>query len=193
MIRYYPNEKFKQIEINDPLRKKYAISNYSRLVSYTDDIRKGMEIKGALTDGYRLFRYKFKDEIGKIIYRHYFYYKLIADHFLPKTGPNQNHVIHLDYVRDNDKLSNLKWVTYEEMLEHINKSPGLIENRRKLHEFNLQSDGVKMTVTKVMRLKKMLQRPEQTTRKKIIAKQFNISQTQLKRIETGENWGHVKV
>lgn len=193
MIRYYPNEKFKQIEIKEQLRLNYAISNRGRLVSYIDDIKQGRELRGGLIDGYRIFRYKYRDENGLQKNKHYFFYKLIAQHFIEKTSEDQNHVIHLDYVRDNDVITNLQWATYAEMLTHINKSPRLIENRKKLIEFNINADGKKLTATNVIRLKKMLQRPDRKTRNKIIAKQFNISETQLKRIETGENWGHIKV
>lgn len=193
MIRYYPNENFKEIEIKEKLKFKYAISNRGRLVSFIDDIRKGNELKGGLIDGYRIFRYKYRDDEGVLRNKHFFFYKLIAEYFISKTEEDQNHVIHLDYVRNNDALANLRWVNYADMLIHINKSPKLIENRKKLIEFNLQADGKKLTVTKVMRLKKMLKRPERKTRNKMIAKQFNISETQLKRIEKGENWGHIKV
>ena len=193
MIRYYPNENFKEIEIKEKLKFKYAISNRGRLVSFIDDIRKGNELKGGLIDGYRIFRYKYRDDEGVLRNKHFFFYKLIAEYFISKTEEDQNHVIHLDYVRNNDAIANLRWVNYADMLIHINKSPKLIENRKKLIEFNLQADGKKLTVTKVMRLKKMLKRPERKTRNKMIAKQFNISETQLKRIEKGENWGHIKV
>lgn len=193
MIRYYPNEIFKEIEIKEKLKFNYAISNRGRLVSFTDDIRKGNELKGGLVDGYRIFRYKYRDEEGVLRNKHFFFYKLIAEYFISKTEEDQNRVIHLDYVRNNDAIANLRWLNYADMLIHINKSPKLIENRKKLIEFNLQADGQKLTVTKVMRLKKMLKRPERKTRNKLIAKQFNISETQLKRIEKGENWGHIKV
>jgi hypothetical protein len=193
MIRYYPNEIFKEIDIKEKLKFKYAISNRGRLVSFIDDIRKGNELKGGLIDGYRIFRYKYRDDEGALRNKHFFFYKLIAEYFISKTEEDQNHVIHLDYVRNNDAIANLRWVNYADMLIHINKSPKLIENRKKLIEFNLQADGKKLTVTKVMRLKKMLKRPERKTRNKMIAKQFNISETQLKRIEKGENWGHIKV
>ena len=193
MIRLYPNEKFKQIEIKEPLRLNYAISNRGRLVSYTDNVKQGNELRGSLIDGYRIFRYKYRDENGVTKNKHFFFYKLIAQHFIAKTAEDQNHVIHLDYVRNNDAIANLKWTTYAEMLVHINKSPALIENRKKLIEFNINADGKKLTSTKVIRLKKILQRPDRKTRNKIIAKQFNISETHLKRIATGENWGHIKV
>ena len=62
MIRYYPNEKFKEIEIKEKLKFRYAISSRGRLVSFKEDIKKRNELKGGLVDGYRIFRYKYRDE-----------------------------------------------------------------------------------------------------------------------------------
>jgi len=48
----------------------------------------------------------------------------------------------------------LKWATREEFLEHNRKSPHVIQARKNLLEHNIKSDGRKLTVTKVMRIKK---------------------------------------
>ena len=117
----------------------------------------------------------------------------MAEFFIPKTSEEQQHVIHLDYVRDNDSVSNLRWATYEEMMEHRKKSPHVIRSMQKLLEFNLNADGRKLTVTRVIHLKKLLKNPNQKTRIKMLAKQFGISEMQVNRIKRGENWGHIKV
>lgn len=192
MFRFHPNETFKEIAIPDPLKLRYAISNKGRLISFENDMKNGRELKGGLSDGYRIFRYKVRVE-DKLKNKHLFLCKLIAEYFIPKASPDQQYVLHLDYVRDNDKLENLRWATREEMLAHSKKSPHVIDARKKLVEHNIKSDGKKLTATKVMLIKKLLQKPDRTTRLKMLAKQFNISQTQLKRIERGENWGHIKV
>jgi hypothetical protein len=44
-----------------------------------------------------------------------------------------------------------------------------------------------------MRLKRKIFDPKRKSRLKIIAKQFGISEMQLYRIKSGENWGHVKI
>ena len=64
---------------------------------------------------------------------------------------------------------------------------------KKFQENNIKRDGRKLTSTQVIRIKKMLQRPDNKTRLVMIAKQFNITTQQLYRIRTGENWGHIKV
>ena len=47
-----------------------------------------------------------------------------------------------------------------------------------------------MTETRVALLKKRLL--EKKTKRKILARNFGISEMQVKRIERGENWGYVK-
>ncbi len=192
MFRIYANEEFREIEVNVPLKYRYAVSNRGRLVSFTEKITEGNLLKGSRSDGYKLFRYQ-KTINGKRVYTAFFIYKLVAEFFIPKTSEAQKHVLHLDYVRDNDLVSNLKWATYEEKMEHYKKSPHVINSMRKLTEHNIKADGRKLTTTSVIRLKKILSRPVQPTRIKILAKQFGISEMQINRIKRGENWSHIKV
>ncbi|TAF70812.1 MAG: hypothetical protein EAZ58_05075 [Flavobacterium sp.] len=192
MIRLYPNEQVKEFDVHESLQLRYAITSRGRLISFKDKIEEGRELKGSTIDGYRIFRYKVNSG-EKPVNRHLFFYKLIAEHFIPKQSEDQVHVLHLDYVRDNDSLRNLKWATREEFLEHNRKSPHVIQARKNLLEHNIKSDGRKLTVTKVMRIKKMLQNPNRKTRIKMIAKQFGVSEMQIFRIKSGENWGHIVV
>lgn len=191
-IRLFSNEEFKEILIEDKLKLRYAISNRGRLISFVDDMRFGRELKGSMTDGYRLFKYKIFNN-GKISNKHLFISKLVAEYFIPKTSEDQKFVLHLDRKRDNDDYKNLKWATREEMIDFSNNSPSVIDARKKLLEHNLKSDGRKLTVTKVMLIKKLLAKSEQRTRLKMIAKQFGVSEMQIRRIKSGENWGHVEV
>ena len=186
-------EKFKEIDFSSlNFKKKYAISNKGRLVSFTDDILKGSELVGTIIDGYRFFKYS-KYTKGKRKTSNFFIGKLVAEYFIPKTSDEQKYVLHLDYKRDNDVVENLKWATYEEMLEHGQKSPHVIKAKEERLLREPRQEGPKLNATKVMRLKKILLDPNRKTRLKIIAKQFNISLTQIDRIRRGENWGHIKV
>ncbi len=191
-IRVYPNEEFKEIEVDPSMQLRYAISNKGRLVSFSDEIQNGRLLKGSITDGYAIFRYKVRKE-GKLCHRYFFFYKLVAQYFIPKQSEEQTYVLHLDYVRNNDDIKNLRWATRAEMLAHSQKSPHVIQSQKNLVAHNLQADGKKLTTTKVMLIKKMLARPEQKTRLKMIAKQFGVSEMQIRRIASGENWGHIKV
>jgi len=191
-VRFYPQEVFKEIEINESLRLRYAISNRGRLLSFANDMKLGRILKGSKTDGYRVFKYKIYDD-KKIYNKHLFFYKLIAQNFLEKTSEDQIYVLHLDRVRDNDDIKNLRWATREEMMEHARKSPFVIQARINLIEHNIKADGRKLTVTKVIHIKKLLAKPNQTTRLKMIAKQFGVSEMQIRRIKSGENWAHIKI
>ena len=191
-IRVYPNEEFKEIFIEDKLRLRYAVSNKGRLISFEDDIKFGRVLKGGSSDGYRILQYKIFNK-GKIKYKHLFIGKLVAINFIPKTSEEQTYVLHLDRVRDNDDYRNLKWATREEMLEFGRQSPFVKQAKKNLIEHNLNANGRKLTVTKVMLIKKLLAKPNQRTRLKIIAKQFGVSEMQIRRIKSGENWSQIKI
>jgi hypothetical protein len=191
-IRVFPNEEFREIMIEDKLKLRYAISNKGRLMSFLLDIKFGRELKGGMSDGYKLFKYRIIKN-GKATYKHLFFSKLIAELFVPKTSEDQTYVLHLDRKRDNDDYRNLKWATREEMLEFGKQSPFVVQAKKNLLEHNLKANGTKLTVTRVMHIKKLLAKPEQKTRLKMIAKQFGVSEMQIRRIKSGENWGHITV
>ena len=194
-LKRFATEKFKEIALDGNLQFRYAISNFGRLISFTDKFEDGRIIRGSLTDGYRVFRYKIR-EGDKVSYKHKFFYKLVAEYFIPKTSADQDYVLHLNYDRSNDYVSNLKWATRAEMLAHGKKSPHVIEARKKqlaeLREKRKQQ-GNKLTSTQVILLKKKLLDPNRKTRMKILAKQFGVTEMTLYRIKTGENWNHIKV
>lgn len=193
MPRFFATETFKEISFDGKLKLRYAISNYGRLVSYTEKPEDGQFVKGTTVDGYRIFRYKIRDADNNLKHRHYFFYKLVATYFIPKTAEDQVYVLHLDRNRANDYVGNLKWATKAEMLQHSKKSPYVIEAKKKLIQHRIKSDGNKLTETQVMWLKKKLLDPNRKTRLKMLAKQFDVSVMTLHRIKTGENWGHIKV
>lgn len=192
MIRFYSKEVFREIETDFPLKFRYAVSNRGRLISFTETFNDGNLLKGSVSDGYRTFRYG-KSPNGKSAYKTLFIYKLVAEFFIPKTSDDQQCVLHLDYVRDNDLVQNLKWATAEEAKIHRSKSPHVINSKKNLIQYNKQADGKKLTTTKVMHLKKILNNPNRKTRIKMLAKQFGISEMQVHRIKSGENWSHIKV
>jgi hypothetical protein len=192
-IKFYPNEEFREVQVHELLKLQYAISNKGRLISFSDDMQKGRLLQGGLVDGYRILRFSVREE-GKLKYKYQFFYKLVASAFLPKLSEEQTNILHLDYVRDNDDVKNLQWATRAEMIAHSNKSPHVLAARAKFIESKAGSKAVaKLNSTQVIRIKKMLARPDLKTRKTIIAKQFGITTMQLRRIETGENWGHVLI
>ena len=192
MIRFYPQEIFREILIDYPLRLRYAVSDRGRLISFTESFQDGTLLKGGNSKGYKTFQYRLtvnSKRSSKVLFIH----KLVAGFFLAKSSENQQYVLHLDHDLTNNNTSNLRWATWAEMQEHRKRNPHVKRAHRKLVEHNLNADGRKLTITKVIHLKKLLQDPNRKTRLKMLAKQFGISEMQVSRIKSGENWSRVKV
>jgi len=191
-------EAFKEIELDGELKFRYAISNFGRLISFTENFDDGRIVKGSITDGYRIFRYKLRTGY-KIYHRHKFFHRLVAEQFLPKTFDEQTYVLHLDHNLANDIVDNLQWATRDEMLQHQNRNPRVRKSRKqsgkRIAKWNRKNkrDGKKLTSAQVALIKEILSNPERDVNQKIIAHQFGISQMQVYRIKSGKNWGHVNI
>lgn len=134
---------------------------------------------------------KFKADLKKrTINYHSLIHRLVADYFLKKPTDKQTSVAHLDYDKLNNRANNLKWMTPEENYEHQKNSPHVIkEKQERIHRRKENSRATKLTVTKVMLLKKML---NQGKPMKQLVKQFKITDTQIFRIKRGENWADIQ-
>lgn len=189
MTRFFPNEQWKEFQLDYKSKFRYAISNYGRLMSFVEKFEDGRLLKGGTIEGYKIFRYKILID-KKIVNRHLFFHKLVAKNFLTKSSEDQVFVLHLDRNRGNNHIDNLKWATKQEMTAHSKTSPFVIEARKNKKPTGI---GHKLTDTKVRHIKKRIFDPNRKTRMKMIARQFGISEMQLYRIKSGENWGHVKI
>lgn len=188
MPRFYADEIWKVIPFETgSLRFHYALSNYGRILSFADTLENGRLLRGGNLGGYPTFVVR---PFGKS--KTYYIHKLMGDIFLARTDENQKYVIHLDHNKCNNHVSNLRWVTKREMELHQQTSPYVIKSRKERLKRKPQQ-GHKLTSTDVIRIKKKIFDPNRKTRLKIIAKQFGISEMQLYRIKSGENWSHVKV
>ncbi|MCK5781013.1 MAG: HNH endonuclease [Flavobacteriales bacterium] len=183
MIASFRDEEWKQLEIDgENFSDRYKISNYGRVISYTSNTTDGKLMNPTVIAGYDLLRITYKmKKTSKYIH------KLVARHFLPEKREDQKFVIHLDFDKTNNKYSNLSWASKSEMEAHQRLNPAYAKINRKGIIRN-----AKLNETEVIRLKKFLKR-NPNTRLKVIAKQFGITHTQLNRIRSGENWGHVKI
>ncbi|HAN64956.1 MAG TPA: hypothetical protein DCQ34_01045 [Chitinophagaceae bacterium] len=117
-------------------------------------------------------------------------HRLVAECFIPKESEDKIIVAHIDYDKLNNKVNNLKWLTQEESLVHQQNSPMVIADRaRKKALVRTSPTSSKLTVTKVMYLKKLIKEgvPART-----LAKQFKITETQIHRIKRNENWAYVE-
>jgi len=181
----YWNEAWKKINFKGINEKaNYQVSSYGRVRIYKPDLLEWKILKSANIKGYRYFTFKsnidWKHKITKPLHR------LVAELFCEKPSELHNFVIHLNYIKDNNHYKNLLWCTQMELTSHNKKNPKVITSRKKGVITN-----AKLSETEVIRLKLKLKRGKNKLYK--IAKEFGITHTQLNRIRSGENWGHIKV
>ena len=127
------------------------------------------------------------DSKDRTIHYHSLIHKLVAEYFCNKPSDQHTVVAHLDFDKLNNRSSNLKWMTPQENMAHQQKSPHVIAGRKD-RKFTTHSKVAKLSVTKVMLLKKLLNegKPLRT-----LVKQFKITDTQILRIKRGENWADI--
>ena len=178
------NEKWKDIGFPENIseKEKYRISNYGRVKSMKVDKEFGQLIKLFGVRGY--LRIPLTQKNGKKTAR--YVHKLVAEAFLEKPSDKHKYVIHLDYDKENNHISNLQWATTFEKEQHQFKNP-IYKGPRRVVSYS------KLTEGRVKLIKKKIFDPNRKTRMKMIAKQFGISEMQLYRIKSGENWGHVTI
>jgi len=130
-----------------------------------------------------------KDLKDRTINYHSLIHRLVAYYFLLKPKAGQTIVAHLDYNKLNNRVANLKWMTPEENYEHQKSSPYVIKDKQ-LRQTRQQANPnrAKLTVTKVMLLKKLLNEGKPM---KQLVKRFKVTDMQIIRIRRGENWGNV--
>jgi hypothetical protein len=111
-------------------------------------------------------------------------HKLVAQHFLKKENKDKIFVIHLDYDKKNNKIENLKWATKREKELHQFKNPTFIKSRENITYGKLSVGKVKIIKRQLLNKKNRLT---------MIAKRFGVSDMQIHRIKSGENWADVKI
>lgn len=178
MIQRYRNEKWKEVLFDETIseKHKFKISNYGRILNCNGE--KEVLVKGSLTNGYLTIPLKQKIS-GKSTAR--YVHKLLAEHFLERN--EGMYVLHLDHDKINNRIENLKWATKREKGLHQKKNPAFINKPKRPYS--------KLTEVRVRLIKRKINDPNRRTRMKMIAKQFGISEMQLYRIKSGENWGDV--
>ncbi len=180
-VKSHWNERWKKVETKAPTKKcDYFYSDYGRLKSVDKITEQEKLLKGSLMkQGFMQLNLKLKDNIRQGFYVH----KLIAEEFI-KQPEGKKFVFHIDGNKLNNHWENLKWADRKEMTQHQ------IDQGVYLHENRKMPSHAKMNETKVRLLKKRLK--EGKTKRKVLAKSFGITETQLRRIEKGENWGHIE-
>jgi len=185
----YWDEKWKAVSFQgiDP-NEKYEVSNYGRIRRFDHKTNDWKIHKPSNVNGYAYFSFRTDESVGERSRITKSLHRLVAELFIGLPKGENNNVIHKDFDKWNNHVSNLVWVTKGEMFSHSRKSPrtaAAIERRKG------EITNAKLTETDVIRLKKKLQRGKNPLYK--IAREFGITHTQLNRIRRGENWGHVKI
>jgi hypothetical protein len=180
--KFYPTEKVEILPIRrTPKGHKYAVTNYGRVIRFSKEPGDGVFIKHYITIPYNYASVYIQNN-GKrtnaLIHR------LVANCFLPKPEKDQVFVIHKDRNNSNNIPSNLKWVTKSEHLKHA------MEGDNWKNSYTKKRMVYKLTEDRVRLIRKKIK--ERKTRMKMIAKQFGVSEMQIYRIQSGENWGWVK-
>lgn len=182
MIRKDPNEEWKDLQLEEGLftKKRNRISNKGRVISIEEDGVTTKLLKLTPTNGYQTLN-SYQKKNGKKSAR--YIHKLVAQHFLEKKE-DEVFVIHLNYDKLDNRVENLKWATKREKELHQFSGPAHINRKPRLN-------NAKLTEARVRLIKRKINDPNRKTRMKMIAKQFGVSEMQLYRIKSGENWGHV--
>lgn len=180
-------EIWKQISsLKGKTTRNYAVSNHGRMTSYDNDLKDKLLLKPHLNGGYPLITVNSKGR-SKAIFVHV----AVAEAFLKKRNPKCDHVIHLDHNKAHNEVTNLKWVTQEEQIEHNKKNPLVREAiARKVHS---GATAKKLNEKKVLQLKKELWDPNRKLTFKKLAEKYGIAEMSLYRIKSGDMWFHIHV
>ncbi len=120
----------------------------------------------------------------------YLVHRLVAEYFIKRPSPHHTIVGHLDFNKENNHFSNLKWFTHKEHLIHREKSPFVIQARKDRIGKHFENSKVyKLNSTKVKLIKR---RMNEGVSLRTLAKSFKVTETQMLRIKRGENWSHVE-
>ena len=184
MIKFKADEKWAVLRgYSSAYGEKYAISNMGRLVKFRKDIADGSLLKGSMQEGYPIWRTRIKG-----INKHALLHRLVAKHFLPKPQKAETVVIHSNYIKTDNRFNNLQWATVKEATAHAQGSPA-VKKAYLLRRKNGTMGNAKLSIENVKTIKRLL---KQHKTLKEIAAAYGVSDMQIYRIKTGENWSNVK-
>jgi len=182
MIRSLYKEEWKPIKFDDKISeiKGFKLSNYGRILCCKDD--KEFLKKKSFINGYETISVK---QVVNNKHTSRYVHKLVAEHFIEKENDEQVYVLHINYDKLDNTVDNLKWATKREKELHQFKNPVFVKSIKN------KKTSYKLTEGKVKIIKKQLR--NKRTRITMIAKRFGVSDMQIHRIKSGENWSHVKI
>ncbi len=180
-VKSHWNERWAKVETPRATKScYYYISDYGRIKSVQKETEKETLLKGSIiTGGFRSLNLRLIKNGRFGVYIH----KFVAEHFIPNDQEDKTFVIHIDGNKMNNYWENLRWVNRVELTQwQVDNGVYSPENKKRAKNTKLTESKVKLILERIKKGK---------TKKKLIAKQMNISYMQLNRIERGENWGHV--
>ena len=186
MINKIKSEEWNQLLFkgHKQLRNWYAVSSQGRVASFNEGVYEdGKILKGSLTSGYRTLNI----HIGNAN-RTIFIHREVAKLFCEKSSAKEKFVIHLNHIKTDNKIRNLKWATQKEVIENQQKSPQKIAYKE---EQQLRMKGLKLNATQVKAIKKTLENPRRRLTHKMLADKYNVSEMTIYRIKSGESWSRV--
>jgi transposase len=186
MIKKIAGEVWKPLQFPGwkELRKKYAVSSHGRVASYTDNVHEdGKLLNGSLTTGYRSLNLHRPNSKGTI-----YIHREVAKLFAKKNSPKHKFVVHVNHNKLDNRASNLKWATQEEVAKHQQKSPAKIAYKAVQAS---RTQGLKLNAGQVKTIKKLLEDPKRKQTYRQLADKYGVSEMTLYRIKSGENWGKI--
>ncbi len=181
-VKFLAGETWKELKLKKgTTTKRYAVSDRGRIVSFKSKLEEGYILKPRLTQGYPSIT------IGREETRqNYYIHRLVAEYFCKKTNPKHTFVIHADHKKENNKAKNLRWASHDDQIKHALKDPNVLSRMN-------PDEGPKLTADKVKLIKVALFNSKKQPTLKALAKKYRVSDMQIHRIKTGENWSHVRI
>ncbi|WP_052252154.1 NUMOD4 domain-containing protein [Kaistella solincola] len=136
-------------------------------------------------------KYILKTDRKRQVFSHFLIHRAVAELFLEKPADAEV-VIHKDFNKENNHASNLQWATKEEAFARYADNPYYKTKKYAEKTFGAErkkSANEKLSVENVLYIKEKLAQGK-TLRE--LAQQFKVSDMQIHRIKTGENWKNVK-
>jgi transposase len=112
----------------------------------------------------------------------------VAKLFQKKASPKHKFVVHVNHNKLDNRASNLKWATQEEVAKHQQKSPAKIAYKAVQAS---RTQGLKLNAGQVKSIKKILDDPKRKQTYRQLADKYGVSEMTLYRIRSGENWGRI--
>ena len=166
------------------LRNRYAVSTHGRIASFKKEpVKDGKLLSGSLTTGYRTLNLHRPGNKGTL-----YIHREMAKIFLLKASARHKFVIHRNHKKLDNRVSNLRWATLEQVIEHQQGSPAKIAYKE------LQANrtvGLKLSVTQVKKIKSILNNRNRNITIKQLAGNYGVSEMTIYRIKSGENWGRI--